>query len=820
MIIYSDPSIASTDPQLSSPDKYERQVILHDMEALQSYSVPWPVGTLFATIREKFEFELAPPDAEDYHLLTAAGLRLYHLPDPAGHWYMDAIGAAGDGISDDQAVWQTALLRCPANAKLTFTQGRTYLISGRTSFTNDFRNADLPKARNFHIEAYGATIRLGDFTGTELAHFYHNPGAGGAGSGLAGDSWNNDLWEFVWEGGTIDGNGQNQHFRHCAELRDGSGVVVSSYAALPGAQEAAQATAQVFGPGGFWEINPAAVSIDTGYIGPLILCYGLDRMTVRDVTLRNLATDGFVAANAQGTVRFENCRAINCLPTNDQFVINYVADGRAPGSQLTAFKVDKPRSRAVLELTPGDVLPVPGDKIIGLSSGCTASVSSVSGNRLELYNIYGIEEFHSGEALKINWTNSTTTVVAYRLVSTLNATWDGCYGEVGNTLLGYIETSGPQVGCVANVENCYGIDQGTTAARFEHTHTIQISGFSTRCSHLSSDPLKVLPYSSQTGVNVGGSSALVKISNLSCHNSRINGENAAQKNWEMSNVTILINDTDPVFNPVTGGPSTVTGLVASSGHVSNLRISSERTIHGDYPISTAVNFNGGDVYGFIIEGCRTGLAYVERASGPGRISNATEIAISKPLLTQGRSIVLEGFEVEDCRRGVEFNVLSNGCDVRVSLRFRRIAENCVISTDSDMPLLVLDGCLFQDFGLDTSLDDELRAAIGGEGGAQANMLVLDNCVFQKIDPDCAPYRLVAQNGIDHVRERDSIFLPAGETFLTQVSGADTANLDPLHTFALGTNTAPLPEASTHQVRIAGPDGTAYFLPAFATPWTS
>ena len=207
---------------------------------------------------------------------------------------------------------------------------------------------------------------------------------------------------------------------------------VSSYAALHGAQEAAQATAQVFGPGGFWEINPAAVSIDTGYIGLLILCYGLDRMTVRDVTLRNLATDGFVAANAQGTFRFENCRAINCLPTNDQFVINYVADGRAPGSQLTAFKVDKPRSHAVLELPPGDVLPVPGDKIIGLSSSCTASVSSVSGNRLELYNIYGIEEFHSGEALKINWTNSTTTVVAYRLVSTLNATWDGCYGEVGN----------------------------------------------------------------------------------------------------------------------------------------------------------------------------------------------------------------------------------------------------------------------------------------------------------------------------------------------------------------------------------------------------
>ena len=293
-----------------------------------------------------------------------------------------------------------------------------------------------------------------------------------------------------------------------------------------------------------------------------------------------------------------------------------------------------------------------------------------------------------------------------------------------------------------------------------------------------------------------------------------------QKNWEMSNVTILINDTDPVFNPVTGGPSTVTGLVASSGHVSNLRISSERTIHGDYPISTAVNFNGGDVYGFIIEGCRTGLAYVERASGPGRISNATEIAISKPLLTQGRSIVLEEFEVEDCRRGGEFVALPDSGDVRISLRFRRIAENCVVNVDPDMPLLVLDGCLFQDFGLDISLGNDQRAAIGREGGIQANMLVIDNCIFQKIDPDCSPYRLVAQNGLDHVRERNSVFAPVQEPFLTLVSGTSTATLDPLDTFALDTNSTPLPAASIHQVRIAGPDGTVYYIPVFADAWTS
>lgn len=820
MIIYSDPSLTGHDPQLTSPDKYERQVILHDMEELQHYSVPWPVGTLFATIREKFEFELAPSEATDYHLLTEAGLRLYHLPDPAGHWYMDAIGAAGDGQTDDLAVWQTALLRCPADAKLTFTQGRTYLISGNTSFTNDFRNADLPKARNFHIEAYGATIRLRDFGGTELAHIYHNPGAGGAGTGLSGDSWNNDHWEFVWEGGTIDANGHNQHFRHAAELRDGTGSVDPDFANLPGAQEAAQATAQTFGPGGPWEINPAALSTGSGPIGPLILCYRPSRMTVRDVTLKNLAADGFVSANGLGSVRFENCRALNCMPANDQFVVNYVAGGSAPGSQLTAFKVDKPRSRATLHIVPGNTLPAPGDMITGLSSGCVGHVSSVSGDEMNLYDIYGTDDFEVGETLKINATASTTTVRHFRLVSALNATWDGCFGETGNILLGYIDTSGPQAGCIANVENCYAIDHGTTAARFEHAHTVQISGMSVRCAHLCADPWKHLPYGSQTGITIGGGSSLIKISNLTCLNARINGETGRQKNWEMSNITITVNDTDPIFSPISGTPVMITALKASSGHVSNLRISSLPTVAGDYPILEAVSFNGGEVYGFIIDGCQTGLALVERASGPGSISHATDTAVARPLLSPKRSIVLEGFEIEDCRRGVEFVALPDSGDVRLSLRFRRIAENCVVNVDPDMPLLVLDGCLFQDFGLDTSLGNDLRAAIGGEGGIQANMLVIDNCIFQKIDPNCSPYRLVAQNGLDHVRERNSVFVPVQEPFLTQVSGTYTSALESLDTFALDANSAPLPAASTHQVRIAGPDGTVYYIPAFADAWTS
>ena len=821
MIIYSDPSLTGHDPQLTSPDKYERQILLHDMEALQSYSVSWPVGTLFATIREKFEFELAPSDATDYHLMTEAGLRLYHLTDPAGHWYMDAIGAAGDGVTDDQEIWRTALLHCPDNAKLTFIPGKTYLISAGNDFQNDLRTENMSAAKNLHIVAHGAILRLAPFTGTELLHILHNPGAANAGTGIAGDTWSNDPWEFTWEGGTIDGNGQNQNFRHASTLRDGSGSVAPALAGNPQAEAAGAASAAVFGPGGAWEINPASVSITSGPLGALIRCFGASRMTVRDLTLRNLAADGIVAINTTGSVRFSNCQALDCLPTNDQYVITYVNGGDAPGSQLTAFKVDKPRSRALLGMSAGGVQPAPGDTVVGLTSGCRAKVSSISGQEARLFDVEGREPFLVGEELEIEGVSTDTQVQHFRLVSAVKATWDGCYGANGNILLGFVDTSAAQYGSVANVENCYAIDQGTCAARFEHVHTLNINNTVVRCSHLCADGTRTLHYGSQSGINIGGGCAFVKLSNLSLYNARINGTDLGQRDWEGNNITIEVTDTDPILNPSTGSAAQINAIEASRGRLTNIRIRSVLPVSGIYPIDNAITFNRGEVSAFEIDGCQNGLVRVERGSGPGAIRNAQNTAITAALATDAWPVVFQNIDIEDCALGIAVSASSGASDARLALRFRRIQSNCIACASSNLPLMVLDGCLFQDWGLDASLTDAERCAIGGDAdGLKVTYLQMDSCTFHKIGANCSNYRFITQNGTEHLRERNTMFVPRNGVFLTDVNGATTDGSDQLFVYDLTTQTGVIPNNSTHSIAVAGPDGVPYYVPAFSSPWSS
>lgn len=89
-----------------------------------SYQARWgnirvPAGAVMKTASESFTFRVASEDAEDAHVETAGGLKLYVLPDSAGARNVRAFGVKGDGVANDGPALQRA-----------FTVGGRVIVQG------------------------------------------------------------------------------------------------------------------------------------------------------------------------------------------------------------------------------------------------------------------------------------------------------------------------------------------------------------------------------------------------------------------------------------------------------------------------------------------------------------------------------------------------------------------------------------------------------------------------------------------------------------------------------------------------------------------
>lgn len=78
-------------------------------------------------------WRVAASDAEDHHVTTAGGIKLYVLPDASGRYPVGAFGAVGDGVTDDTDSVQSAIDICTAAGVPLMVPGGPYLISTITT---------------------------------------------------------------------------------------------------------------------------------------------------------------------------------------------------------------------------------------------------------------------------------------------------------------------------------------------------------------------------------------------------------------------------------------------------------------------------------------------------------------------------------------------------------------------------------------------------------------------------------------------------------------------------------------------------------------
>lgn len=70
---------------------------------------PVQPGDVLSVSGSSHSYKVAEPDAEDYHLQTDGGVKVYALPTDEGQYAVESFGAIVDGITDDSAAFQTAI---------------------------------------------------------------------------------------------------------------------------------------------------------------------------------------------------------------------------------------------------------------------------------------------------------------------------------------------------------------------------------------------------------------------------------------------------------------------------------------------------------------------------------------------------------------------------------------------------------------------------------------------------------------------------------------------------------------------------------------
>lgn len=125
--------------------------LLADTELTYSAGQPGVVvaGDVICTRAEGFSYQVAASGATDQHVTTAGGVKLYVLPSGEGY-NVKAFGAVGDGVADDTAALQAALLLggktyAPAGTYMTtaplYLDGGTVFLGAGRSETKILKSA-------------------------------------------------------------------------------------------------------------------------------------------------------------------------------------------------------------------------------------------------------------------------------------------------------------------------------------------------------------------------------------------------------------------------------------------------------------------------------------------------------------------------------------------------------------------------------------------------------------------------------------------------------------------------------------------------------
>lgn len=106
----------------------------------------YAAGATIATLAEGYRYEVAASDAEDHHLETASGLKLYVQPADDGSFNFGAFNPAGDDETDDFEVFRLAF---------NVAAGRTLRIPAKTYFLSSVLQVKL----RIKVIGYGARLR-------------------------------------------------------------------------------------------------------------------------------------------------------------------------------------------------------------------------------------------------------------------------------------------------------------------------------------------------------------------------------------------------------------------------------------------------------------------------------------------------------------------------------------------------------------------------------------------------------------------------------------------------------------------------------------
>lgn len=707
-----------------------------------------------------------------------AGGQWWGISTAHGRLQLRWFGAVGDGYTDDKQAFLDIVDFAPSGVAIVFDPGHTFLLSAGYKYANDARrNPKLTRAKSFHFIAHGAKIRLKDFTGSELIHIEHIPE-----ETYTDNAFLFDAWDFLWEGGEIDANGYNQNFKWANNIRDGIPNPVADWeqrfpqSTMADAEAQARKSALVFGPQGRFPINPKSTGVESKYPIELIRVRCARTVTFRDVIVRNRHEEGLCGFCCD-TMNVTNCHDYNSLPTNDQWVIYYLAGGGLNGQQHFAVRTSYTKTRGILKVNPVAGKTFPTLDIVREKSDLQWKAyvwDRIGDNTYRLWDVYDGDGFVPGQEITLrDGGNVIATVEHFELISAPSLNVTDCSAIVGNSGIGYMDVNQCALYSALNVNNYTVQDMGTIGIRAEHVHYENLRGVTCINSNINTDPTKTLGYFTQQGIEIGAHVHTVNANNIQVINSNISGSiQGLQQKQYFNNIDVEILDTDPVMDARTLKSIKVPyGICGWGGKITNVHVRSKELIKepGQYPIETGILANDGWVSDFTVTGARIGVQHAERLTN-GEIRNISDYATWGSYGATGNPIRYKNLYVYNCRVGLivgvphpnpDAYIVIDGCEIE------KIQSNAISAPYTHPMSLDVRNCLIKDWGLNTTYDNFDRAAIGASGqGARPQRAYLFNNRFHLSDPNC--YTRVYECATGELQE----FIEQG-TVISPVEKADT-----------------------------------------------
>jgi len=685
---------------------------------------------------------------------------------PGDEYRLEQFGAIADGKADDVTPWRKLMAIVPSGKTVRFVSGKTYLVSAGCNIENEYlKQSDMP-VRSFNIVATGATIRLREFTGSELLQISHNP------SGNQ-DRWKYTPWSFTWTGGTVDANGYRQHDKFAVWYRDGNGQLKGSLKGDPHAEAMQASTALAFGPGGRFEIDPQVKGgrkIEGEYANWLFRIQGAQEVTVENLTTQHRIRDGFVVKDAASFV-VRNCRDENSLPTNDQYSIT-IKNGGGAGNQHFAWNSSKSRTSGILELNLNGLPGLqPGDEIIGDQSGLHAFVSSIQGNQVKVYHVYGRDKnWTTGETFNVNGKPTKATIKGFEIHVAPEMLVENCVADVGCSGVGFMATREQPRFTTLTVRDSTFRNMGTAGIRNERATNLIIENCTFENDHILADPTGQVNYPSQQGINIANATEFFSVKNCNLRNMQIDGGNGSYMfGGLLENVNIIVDDLDPIKTTKTGTAASITGIELQVGEFRNCTVrSTGKTKDGAYPISIGIEANSAWIDHCLIDGAElAGISKSEKITNTV-IRNVNGAAIADTMVSTNNSALIENVTIENAEIGFtpqSANRMSAGSSIDMkNVKMSNLQSNCV-AVSKEINTLNVKDCVFTDFGLDDTLEPNDRAAFGGNRGYAGIILNLEDVTFAANATKASTIK-VATNRITNeaVNEKNTVELPRGQKF--------------------------------------------------------